>query len=231
MLRRKIDASKAADAEGAAMGAPARSMNPPRGLFLLGALALMACGGRSPSAAPTSRSPTSGATDASSSERFVTPTGKVWMLLQTRRSASQSVVSIAGEGFPHTRESISLGEGDPLEVAHLTDLDGNGWSELLIVRRSVGSGSYAALAGVASNSDLSFGPIHIATPDPRDPVFAGYRGHDTVRVEGPCLIRSFPVYKDADPNAQPSGGTREVCYRLEQGEAGFVLEPRLHARS
>lgn len=209
----------------------------PRGFAFLAALTLLACGDKRPPAAvstpptPTPGSATSGSADVAHSERrFVTPTGKVWMLRETKRSASLSIVSVRGTGFPNSQESVDLGEGDPLEATYLTDLDGDGWSELLIVRRGVGSGSYADLAGLASNSDLSFGPIHIAKPEPRDPLFAGYRGHDTLRVEGHCLLRAFPVYGDQDPNTQPSGGTRELCYRLEHGEGGFVLVPQL-ARS
>jgi hypothetical protein len=214
------------------MEEPSLKVRQPRALAFLGVLTLLACSNKTQSPASstpppaTAGSATSGSADLTRSQRFVTPTGKVWTLSQTKRSASQSVVAIQGEGFPHTPESLELGEGGPLEAAYLTDLDSDGWSELLIVRRSVGSGSYAEVSGVASNSDLSFGSISIAKPEPRDPLFAGYRGHDTLRVEGPCLLRSFPVYRDQDPNAQASGGMRELCYRLERGEAGFVLVPQ-----
>jgi hypothetical protein len=202
------------------------------GVVLLSTLPWLACSDKSPHATastpptPTPGSRTSGSLEPARSQRFVTPTGKVWTLRETKRSASQSVISVAGEGFPHSPEPLDLGDGDPLEAAYLTDLDADGWSELLVVRRSVGSGSYAQLTGVASNADLSFGPISIAEVSLRDPLFAGYRGHDTLRVKERCLLRSFPLYRDQDPNAQPSGDTRELCYRLERGEASFVLVPQ-----
>jgi hypothetical protein len=217
---------------GTAVEEPSVKVRSPRDLAFLSMLTLLACSDKTPQAAgstppsATVGSTTSGSLDPARGQRFVTPTGKVWTLSQTKHSSSQSVIVIQGEGFPHTHESLALSEGDPLEAAYLTDLDSDGWSELLIVRRSVGSGSYADLSGVASNSDLSFGPISIAKPEPRDPLFAGYRGHDTLRVEGPCFLRSFPVYRDQDPNAQASGGTRVLCYRLARGEAGFVLVPQ-----
>jgi hypothetical protein len=31
------------------------------------------------------------------------------------------------------------------------------------------------------------------------------------------------VYKDGDPNSSPSGGTRQIQYKLEAGEAGWIL--------
>ena len=203
------------------------------GFAVLSVLTLLACSDKRPLATPntpasvTSASATSGSAKAADGERFVTPTGKVWTLSEIKQSSSVSSLSVRGTGFPHSQQSLDLGVGDPLEAAFLTDLDSDGWSELLIVRRSVGSGSYADVSGVASNSDLSFAPLHVVKPELRDPLFAGYRGHDTLRVEDGCLLRAFPVYREQDPNTQASGGTRELCYRLERGEASFVLVPEL----
>ncbi|MDF2377039.1 MAG: hypothetical protein P1U81_12405 [Verrucomicrobiales bacterium] len=37
------------------------------------------------------------------------------------------------------------------------------------------------------------------------------------------LARRFPVYKEGDSNAKPSGGTRQIQYKLKAGEAGWIL--------
>ena len=37
------------------------------------------------------------------------------------------------------------------------------------------------------------------------------------------LVQRFPVYKEGDANAEPTGGTRQLQYKLEPGEAGWVL--------
>jgi hypothetical protein len=39
------------------------------------------------------------------------------------------------------------------------------------------------------------------------------------------LVRRFPVYRDKDTNAQPTGGTRQIQYKLKAGEAGWILKP------
>ena len=36
-------------------------------------------------------------------------------------------------------------------------------------------------------------------------------------------MRRFPLYRDGDPNARPTGGTRTVEYALVRGEAGWIL--------
>ena len=41
-------------------------------------------------------------------------------------------------------------------------------------------------------------------------------------VEG-TLIQRFPIYRDLDTNARPSGKIRQLQYKLKAGEAGWVL--------
>ena len=49
-------------------------------------------------------------------------------------------------------------------------------------------------------------------------------GHDTFAVAGNRLVQRFPIYRDTDVNAAPTGGTREVHYRLDAAEAGWLLK-------
>jgi hypothetical protein len=38
------------------------------------------------------------------------------------------------------------------------------------------------------------------------------------------FVQRFPVYKPGDTNASPTGGTRQLHYKLVPGEAGWVLQ-------
>jgi hypothetical protein len=51
----------------------------------------------------------------------------------------------------------------------------------------------------------------------------GYMGHDEFRVVESTLVRRFPVYREGDANAKPTGGTRQIQYKLAAGEEGWVL--------
>jgi hypothetical protein len=51
----------------------------------------------------------------------------------------------------------------------------------------------------------------------------GYMGHDEFAIVENSLVRRFPVYRDGDTNAAPSGGTRQIQYKLVAGESGRVL--------
>ena len=38
------------------------------------------------------------------------------------------------------------------------------------------------------------------------------------------LVRRFPVYKDGDSNAAPTGGVRQLQYKLKPSEANWQLK-------
>lgn len=49
-------------------------------------------------------------------------------------------------------------------------------------------------------------------------------GHDEFQVVENSLVRRFPIYKDGDSNAKPSGKMRQLQYKLKAGEAGWLLK-------
>lgn len=107
--------------------------------------------------------------------------------------------------------------------AEVADLDGDGWPEIYVYVQSAGSGSYGTVVGHAVNRGQSLTPIFMPelADDPK--ASAGYMGHDSFQVVERWLVRRFPIYRQGDLNAAPSGGTRQLQYRLARGEAGWVL--------
>jgi hypothetical protein len=51
----------------------------------------------------------------------------------------------------------------------------------------------------------------------------GYLGHDEFELVENTLVRRYPVYKEGDSNADPTGGYRQFQYKLEPGEAGWIF--------
>jgi hypothetical protein len=49
-------------------------------------------------------------------------------------------------------------------------------------------------------------------------------GHDEFAVVENVFVQRFPIYRDGDTNAKPTGGTRQMQYKLVPGEAGWVLK-------
>ena len=105
------------------------------------------------------------------------------------------------------------------------DLNADGYPEIYVYVNSAGSGSYGSLIAYASNRNRSLSEIYLPSLEDDPEASKGYMGHDTFAVGEGALIRRFPVYREGDTNAEPSGGTRQVQYRLEAGEAGWRLTP------
>ena len=112
-----------------------------------------------------------------------------------------------------------------VSAAEVADLDVDGSPEIYVYVTSAGSGSYASLVAYAANKGRSLSAIYLPplTDDPK--AAKGYMGHDEFRIVENTLVRRFPVYRDGDTNAKPTGGTRQVQYKLKAGEAGWVLRP------
>lgn len=131
------------------------------------------------------------------------------------------------------RAETPEGELGPMEVeadgtvtnVEVEDLNADGYPEIYVYVNSAGSGSYGSLIAYASNRNRSLSEIYLPSLEDDPEASKGYMGHDTFAVGEGALIRRFPVYREGDTNAEPSGGTRQVQYRLEAGEAGWRLVP------
>ena len=109
--------------------------------------------------------------------------------------------------------------------AEVADLNVDGSPELYVYVTSAGSGSQGSLVAYSANKGKSLSEIYLP-PLEEDKVAAkGYMGHDEFAVVESTLVRRFPVYKDGDTNSKPTGGTRQIQYKLKAGEAGWILQP------
>lgn len=137
-------------------------------------------------------------------------------------------IYVRPQGFENTSEEFKIMDADPLDKFFIEDLDKDGFDELYLITRSVGSGSYAKIFGWASNRDLSSTPIYIRPLHDNDlkpgAEFYGYMGHDSIYVSNNTLYRNFPIYKEDDEQCCPTGGDKTLEYKLTRGEASWILE-------
>lgn len=138
-----------------------------------------------------------------------------------RGSINPVTVRAEGPSGPIGRmQAEAYGTITGVEVA---DLDANGYPEVYVYVTSAGSGSYGSLIAYASNRNRSLSEIYLPPVEDDPEIRQGYMGHDQFAVGQGVFLRRFPVYREGDTNAEPTGGTREVRYTLEAGEAGWVL--------
>ena len=104
------------------------------------------------------------------------------------------------------------------------DLNGDDSPEIYVYVTSAGSGSYGSLVAYAANRKKSLTEIYLPPMQDDPKALKGYMGHDEFAVIENSLARRFPLYKDGDTNGKPSGGMRQIQYKLKAGEAGWILK-------
>lgn len=99
------------------------------------------------------------------------------------------------------------------------DLNVDGYPEVLVYLTSVGSGSYGTVIGYSVNNGKSMSQISFPSVGDNPEVSKGYMGHDEFAIVELSFCQRFPVYKENDTNANPTGGIRQIQYKLKDGEA------------
>ncbi len=105
--------------------------------------------------------------------------------------------------------------------ADIGDINVDGSPEIYVYIKGKDKGSLIAYSAnnKKSLSDIYLPPI---TDDPK--LTKGYRGHDEFMMVENIVAQRFPIYKDNDTDTKPTGGWRQLQYKLTQGEASWVLK-------
>ncbi len=90
------------------------------------------------------------------------------------------------------------------------DLNVDGYPELFIYLTSEGSGSYGKLIGYSVNNGKSMSMVYLPEIADDPELKEGYMGHDEMAIVENAFCIRYPVYKDGDSNACPSGGMRQT---------------------
>ena len=139
-------------------------------------------------------------------------------------SSSMNQLSIVPSGLTVGNSPISQEVDGIVTGAEIADVNSDGSPEIYVYVQSAGSGSYGSLVGYSANKKKSLSTIYLP-PVSEDPKASkGYMGHDAFAVVENRFVQRFPVYKPGDTNASPTGGTRQLHYKLVPGEAGWVLQ-------
>ena len=134
-------------------------------------------------------------------------------------------VTITPFGLKLDNKPITIKDADgTVTNAETADLNKDGSPEIYISLTSAGSGAYGSLIAYSANHKKSLSEIYLPPLEDDKVHSKGYMGHDVFSISGDHLIRSFPVYRDGDSNARPTGGTQILEYTLVPGEATWQLK-------
>ena len=145
--------------------------------------------------------------------------------ITTVGEGSVAELIIQPNGLEIDNQKIVLEIDGQVVNAEIEDLNSDGFPEILVYTVSAGSGSYGNVIGYSVNNGKSMSQIYFPEISENKDASAGYMGHDEFAVVETSLVRRFPVYKSGDSNSDPTGGTRQIQYKLQDGEASrlFVI--------
>ena len=146
--------------------------------------------------------------------------------VNTKGSGSLRQLVIQPKGFEETNKSFELEIDGKVTDAQVTDLNSDGFPEVLIFTQSAGSGSYGNLIAFSANGVKSMSRVYFPPANENPKLNKGYMGHDTFLIQESTLIQEFPIYNEGDPNSSPTGGIRRIEYKMVDGEAArkFVAD-------
>lgn len=131
-------------------------------------------------------------------------------------------LNIQPSGLELDNQKIVLDIDAPVIDAEIEDLNADGFPEIAIYTTSSGSGSYGNVIGFSVNNGKSVSQIYMPNLTENKTASKGYMGHDEFTIVENSLCRKFPIYNDNDTNANPTGGTRQIEYKLKDGEASRI---------
>lgn len=108
--------------------------------------------------------------------------------------------------------------------AEIGDLNIDNYPEVFVYLTSEGSGSYGKLIGYSINNGKSVSQVYLPDISENNEVNKGYMGHDEMAIVENTFCQRFPVYVEGDSNANPTGGIRQIQYKLVDGESGRILK-------
>lgn len=135
------------------------------------------------------------------------------------RKGPQTEVTVSPFGLEESNREETYTIDGYVTGAEIEDLNADGSPELLVYTQSFGSGSYGKVLAFSVNNRKSVSMAYLPPVTENPTLSKGYMGHDEFRVMENYLIQRFPIYNDGDSNANPTGGTRQITYTLEEGEA------------
>lgn len=148
--------------------------------------------------------------------------GGIAIVVESPNAAAENTVTVIPSGLENVNEPVTFSTDKQIVRAWMEDLMGDGTHEIFIQLRQPGSGGYGEIRAYSTNGDKSLSEIFIKPPEKKD--MQGYMGHDEFEVMENTLVRRYPVCKEGDSNADPTGGHRQFQYKLGRGEASWIFQ-------
>jgi hypothetical protein len=143
--------------------------------------------------------------------------------VEATNAGSINTLKIVPAGLSVSNEPVTMEIDGSVSGAEVADLNVDGFPEIYVWSNSAGSGSYGSLVAYAVNQGKTMSQVYFPPVADDQKHNKGYMGHDDFAVVENTFVQRFPIYKEGDSNSKPTGKTRQLQYKLKQGEAGWKL--------
>ena len=120
-------------------------------------------------------------------------------------------------------ETLNINNEEVVDAA-VEDLNSDGSPELFVFTQSSAKQKYGYVYAFSVNNKKSMSEVYFQPTSENKSINNGYRGNDTFTLIENRLGQRFPIYKEGDADSNPTGGTRQITYKLVEGEALRQLE-------
>lgn len=144
--------------------------------------------------------------------------------VSSSNQGSLNTLKIVPEGLEIDNTPIEREIDGTVTNAEVGDINVDGSPEIYVFATSAGSGSYGSLIAYSANQRKSLSEIYLPPLVDDLENAKGYRGHDEFALVENVIVQRFPVYRENDTNANPTGGTRQRQLKLVPGEASWQLK-------
>lgn len=144
--------------------------------------------------------------------------------IATQKNGMETELTVTPYGLEIDNSTVTQTIDGNVVDAEIEDLNSDGFPEVVIYTRSDGSGSYGNVIGYSVNNGKSVSQIYFPPIIENKKLSEGYMGHDEFTIVETTLSQRFPIYTKEDSNANPTGGIRQINYKLVDGEASRKFE-------
>jgi hypothetical protein len=136
-------------------------------------------------------------------------------------SSQGSILRIVPSGLKIDNSPIERAIDGVVTGADIGDINVDQSPEIYIYVKAKDSASLIAYSANKKNSlsDIYLPPF---TDDPK--LSKGFRRHSEIALVENVVAQRFPIFKDGDSDGKPTGGIRQMQYKLKQGESSWVLK-------
>lgn len=144
--------------------------------------------------------------------------------IKATNSGSMNQLIIEPSGLEIVNRPVHHEIDGTVTNAEIEDLNSDGSPEVLVYITSAGSGSYGSVIAYSVNNKKSMSQVYFPGIKDNPEAAKGYMGHDEFAVVETSFVQRFPAYKENDTNAEPTGGMRQIQYKLVDGEASRMFK-------